>query len=81
VHAFFPCLAKPTVAPMVPLAHRTLSGAHRTVLCGLVTVGSGHALPVDCALIALPTVGVDVVGSPNSPVNFSHIILDNSREQ
>jgi hypothetical protein len=30
---FFPYLAKPTVGALVPLAHRTLSGAHRTVRC------------------------------------------------
>jgi hypothetical protein len=74
VHNFFPCLAKPTVAVAVPLAHRT-------VWCGLVTVGSGHASPVDCALIAMPIVGSDVVGAPDSPVNFSRSILGNSREQ
>jgi hypothetical protein len=81
VHDFFPCLAKPIVAPAVLLAHRTLSSAHRTVQCGLVTIGSGHASPVDCALIALPTVGVDVVGSLDSPVNFSHSVLGDSQEQ
>src|SRR5688572_1571148 len=37
---FFPCLAKPTVADSEPLAHRTLSGAHWTVRCPNVTVGS-----------------------------------------
>jgi hypothetical protein len=36
-----------------PLAHRTLFGAHRTVWCGQVTVGSATCRP----LIALPTVG------------------------
>ena len=56
-------------------------GTPDTVQCGLVTIGSGHASPVDCALIALPTVGVDVVGSPDSPVNFSHSVLGDSREQ
>jgi hypothetical protein len=64
VRDFFPCLAKPTVAAAVSLAHRT-------VQCGLVIVGSGHASPVDCALIALPTVGADAVGAPDGPVNFS----------
>jgi hypothetical protein len=43
----FPSLAKPTVEPSVSLAHRTLSSAQRTVRCSLVTVGSGHASPVD----------------------------------
>jgi hypothetical protein len=46
-------LAKPTVEPSVPLAHRTLPGAHRTVRCDQVTVGSATCRP----LIALPTVG------------------------
>jgi hypothetical protein len=64
----------------VPLEHQTLSYAHRTVRCGLVTVGPGHASPVDCAQIALPTVGVDAVGSPDSPVNFSRSVLGDSRE-
>jgi hypothetical protein len=40
-----------------------------------------HASPVDCTSIALPTVGADVVGSPDSPVNFSHGVLADSREQ
>jgi hypothetical protein len=46
---FFPLLAKPTVEPSAPLAHRTLSGAHWTVQCGLVTVGLVHVSPVDFA--------------------------------
>jgi hypothetical protein len=75
---FFPCLTKSAVAPEVPLAHRTLSGAHRKVWCGLVTVGSGHASLVDCALIALLTVGADDVGPPDSLVNFSRNILGDS---
>jgi hypothetical protein len=32
---FFPVLAQPTVDDLEPLAHRTLSGAHRTVRCPL----------------------------------------------
>jgi hypothetical protein len=32
---FFPVLAQPTVGVLEPLAHRTLSGAHRTVRCPL----------------------------------------------
>jgi hypothetical protein len=59
---FFPSLAKPTVEPLAHLAHRT-------VRCGRVTVGSGHTSPVDCALIALSTVGVSTVGSLDSPVH------------
>jgi hypothetical protein len=56
----FPFLAKPTVDPLVPLAHwklsgahRTLFGAHRTVRCDQVTVG----LAMCRLLIALPTIG------------------------
>jgi hypothetical protein len=44
-----PFLSQTTVAPPGQLAHRTLSGAHRTVLCPLPTVGAGHASPADCA--------------------------------
>jgi hypothetical protein len=45
----FPFLVQTTVAAPGWLAHRTLSGAHRTVRCPLPTVGAGHASPVDCA--------------------------------
>jgi hypothetical protein len=41
-----PFLAKLTVAPSVPLAHRTLSGAHRTVRCDHPTVGSATCRPL-----------------------------------
>jgi hypothetical protein len=44
-----PNLAQPTVADLWQLAHRTLSGAHRTVWCPLLTVGVGHASPADLA--------------------------------
>jgi hypothetical protein len=44
-----PKLAQPTVATPGWLAHRTLSGAHRTVRCPQPTVGAGHASPADCA--------------------------------
>jgi hypothetical protein len=50
---FFPILAQPTVEDLEPLAHRTLSGAHRTVRCPLLTVGS----TTRHARIARPTVG------------------------
>jgi hypothetical protein len=43
--------------------------AHRTVWYGLVTIGFGHASPIDCTLIALPTIGADVVGAPNNMVH------------
>jgi hypothetical protein len=50
---FFPYLSKPTVGALEPLAHRTLSGAHRTVRCPLLIVGSATCP----ARIARPTVG------------------------
>jgi hypothetical protein len=37
-----PYWAHPTVGPSVPLAHRT-------VRCGQLTVGAGHASPTNCA--------------------------------
>jgi hypothetical protein len=43
-----PNKAQSTVAASGPMAHRTLSGAHRTVRCPLPTVGAGHASPADC---------------------------------
>jgi hypothetical protein len=48
-----PYLAKPTVGALEPLAHQTLSGAHRTVRCPLLAVGSATCP----ARIARPTVG------------------------
>jgi hypothetical protein len=69
VHDFFSCLAKLTIVDAVPLAHRTVSDAHWIVWCGLVAVGSGHTSPVDCVLIALPIVGADAVGAPDSSVH------------
>jgi hypothetical protein len=35
----FPVLAQPTVEDLEPLAHRTLSGAYRTVRCPHQTIG------------------------------------------
>jgi hypothetical protein len=48
-----PNLAQPTVEDLEPLAHRTLSGAHRTVRCSHLTVGSATRH----TRIARPTVG------------------------
>jgi hypothetical protein len=45
----FPFLAQMTVAALIQLAHRILSGAHRIVRCPLPTVGAGHTSPADCA--------------------------------
>jgi hypothetical protein len=56
----FPKLAQPTVEDLEPLAHRTLSGAHRTVRCPHQTIG----LATRHARIARPT-----VGSPDSLVH------------
>jgi hypothetical protein len=63
-----------TVAVLEPLAHRTLSGAHRTVWCPHLTVGSATRH----ARIARPTVGPadrwltgHSSAPPNSPVNYS----------
>jgi hypothetical protein len=55
-----PKLAQPTVEDLEPLAHRTLSGAHRTVWCPHQTVGSA----THHARIERPT-----VGSPDSSVH------------
>jgi hypothetical protein len=49
VHDLLPFLAHPTVGSRGRLAHRTLSGAHRTVRCAKPTVAAGHASPADCA--------------------------------
>jgi hypothetical protein len=75
---FFPILAQPTVGDLEPLAHRTLSGAHRTVRCPHPTVGSATRH----ARIAWPTVGAPdrwLAGqsgaSPDSPVNYSRTLL------
>jgi hypothetical protein len=56
----FPNLAQPTVEDLEPLAHQTLSGAHRTIRCPHQTVGSATRH----ARIARPT-----VGSLDSPVH------------
>jgi hypothetical protein len=55
---------------MEPLAHRTLSGAHRTVRCSLPTVGA-----VDRWFTGQSG------ASPDRPVNFSRTPLNDSREQ
>jgi hypothetical protein len=50
---FLPELAQSAVAVLEPLAHRTLFGAHRTVQCPHLTVGSATRHEQ----IARPTVG------------------------
>jgi hypothetical protein len=80
----FPILAQPTVEDLELLAHRTLSGAHRTVRCPHQTVGSAKRH----ARIAWPTVGSAyrwLTGQsgapPDSLVNYSRTPPTNSREQ
>ena len=74
VHDFLPFLEQPTVAASGPLAHRTLSGAHRTLRCPLPTVGAGHTSTTD--LVADRCAGgrwlTGQSGAPlDSPVNYS----------
>jgi hypothetical protein len=59
------------------LAHRTLSGAHRTVRCPFRPLVRATCRPQ----IMLPTVAKLTVGSPDSPVNFSRTPLNFSRER
>jgi hypothetical protein len=80
----FPFLAQMTVAAPWQLAHRTLSGAHRTVRCPLPTVGAGHASPADCAAdrCAVDRWLTGQSGAPpDSLVNYSRTPLNVSREQ
>jgi hypothetical protein len=81
---FFPILAQPTVEVLEPLAHQTLSGAHRTVRCPHQTVGPATRH----ARIARPTVGLAdrwLTGQsgapPDSPVIFSRTPPFSSRER
>jgi hypothetical protein len=81
---FFHYLAKPIVGALEPLVHRTLSGAHRTVWCPLLTVGSATRR----ARIPRPTVGPTdcwLTGQsgalPKSSVIYSRTPLIASREQ
>jgi hypothetical protein len=76
VHDFFPYGEQSTVAASGLLAHRTLSGAHRTVRCPLPTIGAATRR----TKIARPTVGAGdrwLTGQsgapPDSPVNYSHV--------
>jgi hypothetical protein len=45
-----PNQAHPTVGPRGRLAHRTLSGAQRTVRCAQPIVAAGHTSPADCTV-------------------------------
>jgi hypothetical protein len=80
----FPYLAKPTVGDSEPLAHRTLSGAHRTVQCTNVTVGlaTRHArIPRLTVAPADRWLTGQSGAPPDSPVNFSRTPLIISRER
>jgi hypothetical protein len=68
VRDLLPFLVHPTVAASGPLAHRTLSGAHRTVRCPLPTIGVGHASPADCAADRYES-----GAPPDNPMNYSHV--------
>jgi hypothetical protein len=75
VRDLLPILVQPTVVDSWQLAHRTLSGAHRTVWCPLPTVGAGHASPADyvadCCACGCWLTGQSGA-SPDSLVNYSH---------
>jgi hypothetical protein len=83
----FPNKAQSTVAASGPMAHRTLSGAHRTVRCPLLTVGAGHASPADCAADRCADdrcaddrwLTGQSAAPPDSPVNYSRTPLIFSR--
>jgi hypothetical protein len=79
-----PYLAHLTIGQAVLLAHRTLSGAHRTVRCAQPTVGAGHASPADCdgdrwlgCLLLTRQFGAP----PDSPMIFSRGAFSFSRER
>jgi hypothetical protein len=83
VHDFLPFLAQPTVASPGWLAHRTLSGAHRTVRCPQPTVGASHASPADCATDRCAGdrwLTGQSGAPPDSPVNYSRTPSKFSRE-
>ena len=77
VRDLLPFLAKSTIAETWQLAHRTLSGAHRTVRCPLPSVGAGHASPADCAADRCAS-GHWLTGQsgapPDSPMNYSRTL-------
>jgi hypothetical protein len=83
VRDLLPFLAHPTVADLWQLAHRTLSGAHRTVRCPLLTVGAGHASPADLAAdrcAGSRWLTGQSGAPPDSSVNYSHTPPKFSRE-
>jgi hypothetical protein len=77
-------LAQMTLGPRDRLAHRTLSGAHRTVQCAQPTVATGHASSADCAAdrCAGNRWFTGQSGEPpNNPVNYSCTPPNFSRER
>jgi hypothetical protein len=84
VHDLLPFLAKPTIGTLVPLAHRTLSGAHWTVWCDHPTVGSATCRPLIVQTIVGRGRGLAhriVRCTPDSPVNYSRSAFAFSRDQ
>jgi hypothetical protein len=84
VHDLLPKQAQLTVGATFDLAHRSLSGAHRTVWCANYPLAQATRRP----LFVLPTVGtVDrwLTGQsdapPDSPVNYSRAPPNFSRER
>jgi hypothetical protein len=84
VRDLLPYWALLTVGATVVLAHRTLSGAHRTIRCANYPLDQATR----CPLIALPTVGVvdhwltgQSGAPPDSPVNYSRMLPNFSRER
>jgi hypothetical protein len=76
VRDLLPFLAHPTIGPRGQLAHRTLSGAHRTVWCPMPIIGATMCR----AKIARPTIDTgdrwltrQSGAPPDSPVNFSYV--------
>jgi hypothetical protein len=79
-----PFLAHTTVAAPGQLAHRTLSGAHRTARCLPPTVAAGHALRVDYAADRCAGdrwLTGQSGAPPDSPVNYSRTPPNFSRER
>jgi hypothetical protein len=68
----FPYEEQPTIGPVDWLAHRTLSGAHRTIWCAQPTVGATTSR----AKIAWPTIGAGdrwLTGQSGAPPDSSVI--------
>jgi hypothetical protein len=69
-----PNLVQPTVVTPGWLAHRTLSGAHRTVRFSQPIVGAGHASSADCTTDRCAGdrwLTGQSGAPPDSPVNYS----------